>query len=259
MEGNNTPQRPIFMVGCPSSGTTLLQSILEAHPNISCGQETDFLVSCRSIVEGQYWKKLQDYGFEQKYWYEKVAELFHGFKADYAEKQGKTRWADKSPCYTPHLDFIHALFPNCQFVHIIRDGRDVVSSHQRRWGYKSAIKAIYIWKQYVKSAREFGKTLPANQYFEFRYEDLVSDPESTTKAIFDYLQETWNSQYLEYDKSPSFDKNRGFAQYTEQQRQQSEEKSLIYKTRVGTGRKLDPMLTALVNIYHQSLRQELGY
>jgi hypothetical protein len=56
MEGNSTAQRPIFRVGCPSSGTTLLQSILEAHPNISCGQETDFLVSCRPIVEGRYGK-----------------------------------------------------------------------------------------------------------------------------------------------------------------------------------------------------------
>jgi hypothetical protein len=259
MEGNSTAQRPIFRVGCPSSGTTLLQSILEAHPNISCGQETDFLVSCRPIVEGRYWKKLQDYGFEQKYWYEKVAELFRSFKVDYAQKQGKTRWADKSPCYTPHLDFIHALFPDCQFVHIIRDGRDVVNFHQKRWGYKSAVKAVYVWKRYVTVAREYGKTLPADQYFEFRYEDLVSDPEPTAKAIFDYLQETWNPQYLEYDKSPSFDRKGGFAQYTEEQRQRSSEKSLIYKTRVGTGKKLDPMLATLVNVYHQPLRQELGY
>ena len=57
----NNVQRPIFLVGCPSSGTTLVQSIIDAHPNISCGQDTDFLVECQIIVSGKYWNKLKYY------------------------------------------------------------------------------------------------------------------------------------------------------------------------------------------------------
>ena len=256
---NNNSQRPIFLVGCPSSGTTLFQSIINAHSNLSCGPETDFLIECQKIVEGNYWKKLKYYGFEKAYWYERIADFFSSFKIDYAQKQGNKRWVDKTPCYTAHLEFICAVFPNCQIVHVIRDARDVVKSHQKRWGYKSAVKATYLWPEYIKVAREFGKTLPAEQYIEIQYEDMVREPEITAKSMFNYLQEPWEPEVLQYDKSSRYNKNSDYAKYTEERREKNQEKSLIYSSQVGKGKKLDPLLGSLLHFQANALLKELGY
>jgi predicted GIY-YIG superfamily endonuclease len=252
-------QKPIFIVGCPSSGTTLVYSLLTAHSNISCGNETDFLVNLREIVEGKYWKKLEQYDLEKNYWYGQLANFFDSFKAEYAVKQGKKRWADKTPCYTAHLDFIYTLFPDCQIIHIIRDGRDVVRSHQNRWGYRSALKSIRVWREYITHAREFGKTLNSKQYLEVRYEELVQQPETSAKALFEYLEEPWEPEVLKFDESASYSKAVNYKNLVETRRQQDEKRSLIYRSRIGTGRSLDPLLKGLLYFHNRKLLEELGY
>src|SRR6266542_1835989 len=143
---------PIFVVGCQRSGTTLLRLILDAHPNISCGPETRFLTDLAHVTTGS-WKRLAQYGFPKQYWHEHIAGMFDAIKSDYARRAGKSRWADKTPRYALTLPFIDRLFPTCQVVHVIRDGRDVVASHRVRWGYLAALKAVRKWPHYVHSAR----------------------------------------------------------------------------------------------------------
>ncbi len=252
-------QRPIFLVGCPSSGTTLVQSIIDAHSNISCGQETDFLIECQKIVSDGYWDKLKFYNSDPEYWHQKIADFFSAFKTEFAQRHGKNRWADKTPSYTPHLDFVLKLFPSCQVIHVIRDGRDVVRSHRNRWGYKSAVKATYIWQKYITAAREFGESLPAGQYVEIRYEDMVGKPEDTAKMIFEYLQEPWESKVLHYDESSNHNKDSSYAQYTQKRREKSQDKSLIYRSQVGKGKHLDPFLKSVLYLQSDRLLKELGY
>lgn len=253
-------ERPIFVVGCPSSGNTLVYSILVSHPRISCGHETDFLPDFREIIDGKYWHKLEDYGFSKEYWCKQIADFFSSFKEDYAKKQGKERWADKTPSYTPHLDLILRLFPNCQIIHVIRNARDVVQSHNKRWGYTSAIKSVYRWNAYVTQARKFGQTLPNDQYFEVKYEDLVKAPEEATKNLFGFLDESWCPDVLRYDKSANFKHNGGYERFVESRRQESSEnQNFIYRNRIGTGSQLDPLLKSIVYLKNRNLMAELGY
>ncbi|MGG6238274.1 sulfotransferase family protein [Nodosilinea sp. AN01ver1] len=243
--------KPIFIVGCPRSGTTLTRSILDAHPNIACGPETAFLKDLQRIVTG-HWSRIEKYGFEKEYWNNKIADFFSTFKSEYAQSQNKSRWADKTPKYLYNLEFIYSLFPSMQIVHVVRDGHDVVLSHLDRWGYKRAIDATNDWPSCIKSARKFGKTLSSDQYFEIRYEDLVADPENSLKTLFDYLNEPWSPEIL--------DKAGYSSEITERRRKEGDEKSLIYKSRVGVGKKkLDPILTALLNMRAGDLIRELGY
>ena len=51
----------------------------------------------------------------------------------FAQKEGKTRWCEKTPMYVQHLNLIADLFPGAKFLHIIRDGRDCAASLHRRW------------------------------------------------------------------------------------------------------------------------------
>lgn len=251
--------RPIFVVGCPGSGTTLLYTMLESHSNINCGNETDFLVDLRSLVEGRYWHKLKEYDFDKDYWRKIIADMFNRFKEDYALKHGKQRWADKTPCYTPHIDFIHALFPNCQIIHVIRDGRDVVMSARRRWGYKSAIKLVYKWRNYIQSARNYGKTMPSDQYVEVRYEDLVAKPEDSAKQIFEYLREPWEPEVLRFDKTSSYNPKGGYERYTEEVRKREKASGFVYRSQVGTGKNLDPILKSIMHFSDGQLLKDLGY
>lgn len=247
----HTQCRPIFIVGCPRSGTTLTRCILNAHPNISCGPETRLLREIDRMMNA-YRDVMQSYDFDETYFYGKIADFFNEFKMEYAHKKNKKRWAEKTPRYSFHLDFISKLYPDFQVVHIIRDGRDVILSHLDRWGYKRAIQATEEWKDSIITVAKFSKNLPENQYFEMRYEELVLEPEKTLKTLFNYLEEPWDSVVLE--RGPY--KNN----FTERRRKEDNEQSLIYRSRIGAGtKKLDPFLSALFYFRSGSLLKELGY
>ncbi len=194
--------RPIFILGCPRSGTTLLRLMLDSHPHISCGPETHFLVDLAGIVN-RHGRRIERFGVDRERWYEKTADFFHAFHMEYAQQRGKRRWAEKTPKYTRHLTLVDRLFPDCQLIHVIHNGRDVVSSYRKRWGYLSAVKtAAYRWREYVTLARDFDKTLAKDRYYELRYEALVSDTEMTLRGMFEFLQEPWAPEVLNYHEAP---------------------------------------------------------
>ena len=230
-----TATAPIFVVGCHRSGTTLLRLLLDSHPNISCGPETGFLTDFARITRDPMWPHLQQYGFPKEYWHRKVAELFDSFQSDYARGRGKVRWAEKTPNYALHLDYINELFPTCQVIHIIRDGRDVVASHLDRWGYLSAVKATRKWPFYIDRTRRAGARLPAHRYQEIRYEDLVDDTEAIMRKLLDFLGEPWDEGVLQYDQKPH-DVQPRYVAFSSGRRSAAKEERAVYRSRVGAHR-----------------------
>lgn len=246
--------RPIFIIGCPRSGTTLLRLMLDSHPHISCGPESHFLIDLADIGNRQR-ARIERFGVGKEQWYEKTATFFDNFHMEYAQKRGKQRWAEKTPKYTRHLTLINQLFPDCQLIHMIRNGRDVVSSYHKRWGYLSAVKtAAYRWREYITLARDFGKTLPKDRYYELRYEALVSDAEMTLRGVFDFLQEPWVPDVLNYHEVPH-DVSDLYASSTQAFR--SESAGALYKSRIG--KDIDPFLKMVMRVGSGHLLQELGY
>src|SRR6185369_10132715 len=75
------PQAPIFVIGAPRSGTTLLRLILDSHPRISCGEETHFLRDLGAIV-GRHWDLVSTYGFDRDWWLRRIAAFYEDFQAD---------------------------------------------------------------------------------------------------------------------------------------------------------------------------------
>ena len=190
---------PIFVVGCPRSGTTMLRQILDSHPAISCGPETRFLWGMRGIEE-RNWASLAGFGLTIDEWHDRVRELFESLHDHYARSQGKTRWADKSPDYALMLEYIEELYPECQVVHIVRDPSDVVQSWIRFYGVRSVRRAARSWVRYVRAAHEFARSRPAHRALEVRYEDLVGDPEQSLRALFAWLGESWAPEVLDFDR-----------------------------------------------------------
>jgi hypothetical protein len=253
-----TSTAPIFVVGCQRSGTTMLRLILDSHSRISCGPETRFLEDMERIV-GSDWRRLSQYGFSQEEWLGRIAAFFGGIQSDYAAGRGKERWADKSPRYAMKLDFILRLFPDAQIVHVIRDGRDVAVSHRKRFGYWSCVKSSVKWPRYIAQARAGGAALPAHQYHELRYEDLVSRQEATLRELMDFLGEQWEPGMLDFESHDHDVPARYHAQATSRRAGEGTD-AAVYSSRVGTYRKeLDPFMRMLFQLTARRTLRELGY
>jgi hypothetical protein len=255
----STPaQPPIFIVGCQRSGTTLLRLMLDSHPDISCGPETRFLSDLAKITT-LHWTRMSNFGFDKDYWHRSIAQFFETIQRDYAASRGKTRWADKTPRYALTLGFLDQLFPSCQVVHVIRDGRDVVASHRHRFGYRSAVKAAEKWPRYIRAAREAGARLGPERYREVRYEALVADPKGTMQELLDFLGEPWDDAVLHHDDY-LHDVAHKYAAFAQGRRQQGQEATAVYQSRVGAGRtELGLPLRMLLRLRAGRELRELGY
>jgi hypothetical protein len=250
---------PIFVIGSPRSGTTLLRLVLDSHPRISCGEETHFLRDLEAIV-GRHWPLVATYGLPREWWLERIRALYADFQAEVLRGSGKARWAEKDPTYTLHLPFIEELFPEARYVHLLRDGHDVVASFRDRWGYRSAARvARSEWARYVSAARELGERLPPERFLELRYEELVADPEAEARRLFDFLGEAWDPAVIEFDPAEHRATER-YRRFTAQRRASGGDSATIYRSRVGAGAEsLDPLLRNLLRRRNGELLRRLGY
>lgn len=250
---------PIFVIGAPRSGTTLVRLILDSHPRISCGEETHFLRDLEAVV-GRNWDLVATYGLTRAWWIEHLRGLYETFQAAVLAQNGKVRWAEKDPTYTLHLPFIEELFPTAVYVHLLRDGHDVVASFRDRWGYKSAARAARTeWARHVTAARELGRRLPDDRFLQLRYEELVADPETQGRRLFAFLGEAWDPTVLDFDPRDHSATDR-YQWFSAQQRAAGGEEATIYTSRVGAGgASLDPVLRTILRRRHGDLLHELGY
>jgi len=230
--------------------------MLDSHSRISCGPESGLLANLPELTKRNA-GYLRNYPLPENYLDRKFAELFDSFKSEYARSKGKVRWADKTPKYALSLDYIARLFPTCQIVHVVRDGRDVVASHRDRWGYWSALKAVEKWPRYIRAVRGAGAKLSPDRYCEIRYENVVGDTEGTLRAMLEWLGEPWDPAVLEHDKKPH-DIAEHYAGFVAKRRAGAG--SAIYRNRVGTHkRELDPLLRLLFSLRARATLTELGY
>lgn len=213
--------RPIFVVGCPRSGTTLFRVMLHAHPRIAIPPESKFLMPAyrrrnrfqdlqlrenRQLL-AEWITQRQDNGFpDLQLDPDTVAsEIVDGpptlgsamgivFRA-YAQKFGKDRWGDKRPSYYGFVDELDHLFPDAQFIHVIRDGRAAVASIKRKTDLPpkgDSLKSMATWIQAIDACRRSGKKLGPDRYFEVRYEDIIDDPEREMRAVCAFLGEEFH-------------------------------------------------------------------
>jgi hypothetical protein len=208
--------RPVFVVGCPRSGTTLFRTMLSAHPSIAIPPETRFMM-------GMYWRRNELGDLRRRDAREALArsivedpetrfrvlgvdgpgvvsEIVDGpptlgtafgiVLRSYARAFGKPRWGDKRPAYYAFMDELDHLFPDAQFIHLIRDPRACVESLKRQeWYPDEAAPCVAAWVHAVRSASRSGRRLGPKRYLEVKYEDLVSDPEAESRRICEFLDE----------------------------------------------------------------------
>ena len=132
-----------------------------------------------------------------------LPKLITGIFQENAKAEGKTRWGDKTPYYILHLDTLLEMFPDAQFIHLIRDGRDcALSMLERKWDLQifNTYHAAYIWNRYVTTGQNFGERHP-ECYFELRYEDILNQPELSLKKLCNFLHIQFDDSVINFRKS----------------------------------------------------------
>jgi len=208
---------PVLLLGHGSSGTSILSRLLRNHLKVGFGTESQFIV--------RYYRKLASYGdlrepanvrrllshLLQERWFERCREKF-GFTTDLEtlEKAVRVptyrgvldalfntlaahlktpRWGDKTPDYLLDLPILGELFPDAQYLHLVRDGRDVaLSAMGRSWGSKNIATAALEWDDAVSRIDAFTSTLRQDKFLELNYEQMLTQPGETFARLIAFLQ-----------------------------------------------------------------------
>jgi hypothetical protein len=207
-----TDCKPVFIVGMNGSGTTMLLDCLGRHPSLYAFPRETRLIPYLMTREPGYGDLTVDDNFRALWddvrglavfreangrepvplperWRDtprSLAGVLDAVFCDFAAREGKRRWCEKTPQHVQHLAALAARFPNAQFIHVIRDGRDCAVSFHRRWRRRPEL-TIFRWKKVVAMGRHQGRKLGSDRYAEIRYEDLTAWPEASLRRICGFL------------------------------------------------------------------------
>ncbi|MEP0844551.1 MAG: sulfotransferase [Phycisphaerae bacterium] len=195
-----------FIGGCDRSGTSLLQCMLNAHPNILITHEVAAAVTWHGkygrmgpeqasgmitaltkderfigVTPDMVWQELADRPAT-------FANVLSAVYRSLAAIRGKRLWGDKSPRYCLHFGFLAETFPQSALVHIYRDPRAVAYSLIRQsWGPDTAYHAALHWQECVQHGLNEGRLIGPARFLNVCYEALVSDPSGQLERICLFL------------------------------------------------------------------------
>lgn len=229
---------PLFIIGSPRSGTSLLRLVMTSHSGIVIPPECGFITWLHDkygdwrtgdntgsgrlklfINDLLNSKKMETWGLNASDIQTKIgiwqprnyAELCAVVYATYAARIGKqfVIWGDKNNFYLNHLEELLGLYCDARFLHIVRDGRDVACSYREVMQSKStspyapnlntAIRDIALgWQADVTKIDTFLSVRPPNKAMTIRYEDLVKMPANTMRSVCAWLEISFEARMLDF-------------------------------------------------------------
>lgn len=200
-----------FVVGCQKSGTTWMQALLQAHPEVCSRGEASF----GALLVGPMFELFNTYNANQR---AGETNRFTGDDAIAITRQAinhlQRHWldamprperaniiSDKTPEHAVALDALGTIYPQMKVIHIIRDGRDGVVSgwyhnlrereaeFRARFGTRDRYTRYFVeqhWVPFITRARQWGQERP-QQYLELQYERVLESPQEHARTIFEFL------------------------------------------------------------------------
>ena len=220
--------QPIFILGFPRSGTTLVEQTLSAHPRIAAGDELPLVNEISATLSRSLASPL---GYP-----EALAELWMGDRRDGLDElrdyylgrvrrlgltsSGEAWFTDKMPLNETHLGLIALMFPRAPLIHVLRHPLDVVLSvfannltHGFYCGYslESAAEHYRLTMELVAHYR--GEM--ALRYLPVRYEDIVDDQEDAVRRMLDFVGEAFDRRCLAFHENRRYARTASYAQVSE--------------------------------------------
>ena len=215
--------RPIFVVGSPRSGTSILTWCLGQHPNIFPVPESNWMGEFAVNVAASYQVGiargdrtiLSAMGISPEEFFanfgRSINDLILRHRADLERKrkttrppsEPKMRWVDGTPEYSLHICALRKLFPEAIFVHVLRDVRDVVRSmlnFHRVAGFElvpNESQAYKYWLRTVKACAQAEQAYGSRVVHRLFYTALIEKPESVVRSLLEFVGEPYCARCLE--------------------------------------------------------------
>ena len=199
---------PIFIIGLPRSGTTLVEQILSSHSNIYGAGEYKLL--------GEFYLRLEQISSEnpdspKEEILNQVSNIWRGEyfqKMNFSHGQGITHTTDKMPLNFESVGLAYKIFPNARFIFLRRDPKDTCLSMffqalTDSYPATTTLKGLGNYYQlFEKYLSHWSEVLPNDCWLEVSYEDLVADQEGLSKKLIDFSHLKWEEACLEFHKNP---------------------------------------------------------
>ena len=214
---------PIFIVGAPRSGTTLMAVLLDRHSNIAIGPETQFFTEFvprnwadktpkthEQLVDSALaFKRIADFHLDRE-------QLLHHFRQYeltlpnllrtiievHALRNSKSRPGEKSPQHLMHIPAILDHVPEAKFVCVLRDGRDVVRSLlEAPWALPKNPRRFRLfcirWNDAAEQTLYYQRTLTPHRFMTVKFEDILRQPRPEVEKICNFIGEEFETTQLE--------------------------------------------------------------
>jgi tetratricopeptide (TPR) repeat protein len=220
--------QPIFIVGFPRSGTTLVEQTLSVHPQVAAGDELPIVQQLAERSQNllgsllSYPKSLSEMWLgDRAGQIESLRDLYLNEAVQMGAVDPVKRWfTDKMPLNETHLGLIHILFPQSPIVHLVRHPLDVVLSvfsNGLTHGFYCAYALESAATHYALIAEliaHYREALPLH-YHAVRYEALIADQETEVRKLLAFIGEDFDPSILAFHDNARFARTASYAQVTE--------------------------------------------
>ncbi len=212
---------PVIIVGATRTGTTLLRSIIDAHPEYAIPRETEFYFLYNRYLKKNRLGILQDksefegfwnwYSSQRRFRYLKLdgedlhkiilnsgdyssINIFNSLMLAAANKENKGKWGEKTPGHEAYLDQIFKDFPGAKVLYMIRDPRGMAASMKKvPWGNKSMIVLVKIWKNSISHYMDHHQDPRIKPVY---FEQLLTNTTEEIRNICDFLNIYFDNNML---------------------------------------------------------------
>lgn len=189
---------PIFVIGLPRTGTTLVERILSAHSKVQTAGETQYVTTLvRDMCQGTAQEPMSLTNLNVQTFGERY------LRAIESAAQGAAYCVDKLPQNFYYLPIIAAAFPNAKFIHLRRNPMDSCFSNYKQLfaeTYHHSYDQGEMARHYVRyhDLMATWRALLPDRIFDVDYESLVQDTPSTAKALIEHLGLDWEEGCLDF-------------------------------------------------------------
>ena len=228
MKKNNYSYKPVFVLSCERSGSTLLRYIIDTHSKVACPSHLYLGNLCSNLnlmlmgTVAQNQIELDETGKKQ-FAINETRKIIDNIMNNYIEAKNKQVWCEKTPMNMEYLSILDSIFPDAKYICLYRNCMDVVHSCINLSKYRflpehvpyvhrnpESIIAAMLENWLEKTDRLLAfESAHQDRCFRVKYESIVTQPEETLMPLFRFLDVEWEKDLMERVFEVSHDKGEG--------------------------------------------------